>query len=142
VQCHWNFVERGIKHHTPKGSLWAADSRHWHIIIRNATLKELKRITPPLKCRSHFVSWAVAAARNRTHLLSDVSSEKLFWENPIAGSWPTTISHFWDRPVPIFSNVRFSYLALVEDKKVTCVLSANACCTVYVNYSPCFSVLK
>ena len=27
------------------------------------------------------------------------------------------ISHFWDRPVPIFSDVRFSYLALVQDKK-------------------------
>jgi hypothetical protein len=25
-------------------------------------------------------------------------------------------SHFWDRPVPIFSDVRFSYLALVQDK--------------------------
>ena len=39
----------------------------------------------------------------------------------------------WDRPVPIFSNVRFSYLALVQDKKIMCVLPANACCTVYVN---------
>jgi hypothetical protein len=29
--------------------------------------------------------------------------------------------------------VRFSYLALVQDKKITCVLPANACCTVYVN---------
>jgi hypothetical protein len=29
----------------------------------------------------------------------------------------TSISHFWDRPVPIFSDVRFSYLALVQDKK-------------------------
>jgi hypothetical protein len=27
------------------------------------------------------------------------------------------ISHFWDRPVPIFSDVRFSYLAPVQDKK-------------------------
>ena len=27
------------------------------------------------------------------------------------------ISHFWDRQVPIFSDVRFSYLALVQDKK-------------------------
>jgi hypothetical protein len=26
-------------------------------------------------------------------------------------------SQFWDRPVPIFSDVRFSYLALVQDKK-------------------------
>jgi hypothetical protein len=33
------------------------------------------------------VSWAVAAARNRTHLLSDVLSEKLFWENSIAKFW-------------------------------------------------------
>ena len=71
---------------------WAADSRHWRVIIGNAALKEWKRVRPPLKCCSHFVSWAVAVARNRTHLLSDVSSEKLFWENPIAGSWPTTIS--------------------------------------------------
>jgi hypothetical protein len=44
------------------------------------------------------------------------------------------ISHFWDRPVPIFSDVSFSYLALVQDKKITCVLQANACCTVYVNW--------
>jgi hypothetical protein len=54
------------------------------------------------------------------------------------------ISHFWDRPVPIFSDVRFSYPALVQDKKITCVLPANACCTVYVNYPsnyPCFSFL-
>jgi hypothetical protein len=43
------------------------------------------------------------------------------------------ISHFWDRPAPIFSDVRFAYLALVQDKKITCVLPANACCTVYVN---------
>ena len=27
------------------------------------------------------------------------------------------ISHFSDRPVSIFSDVRFSYLALVQDKK-------------------------
>ena len=46
------------------------------------------------------------------------------------------ISHFWDRPVPIFSDVRFPYLALVQDKKITCVLPANACCTVYVNCPP------
>ena len=55
------------------------------------------------------------------------------------------ISQFSDRPVPIFSDVRFSYLALVQDKKITCVLPANACCTVYVNCppnSPCFSFLK
>ena len=43
------------------------------------------------------------------------------------------ISHFWDRPVPIFTDVRFSYLALVQDKKIMCVLLANAWCTVYVN---------
>jgi hypothetical protein len=43
------------------------------------------------------------------------------------------ISHFWDRPVPIISDVRFSYLALVQDKKIMCALPANACCTVYVN---------
>ena len=47
-----------------------------------------------------------------------------------------SISHFWDRPVPIFSDVRFSYLALVQDKKITCVLPANACYTVYVNCPP------
>jgi hypothetical protein len=35
-----------------------------------------------------------------------------------------------------------SYYALVQDKKITCVLPANACCTVYVNNSPCFSFLK
>jgi hypothetical protein len=27
------------------------------------------------------------------------------------------LSHFWDRPVPIFSDARFSYLALVQDKQ-------------------------
>ena len=27
------------------------------------------------------------------------------------------VSHFWDGPVPIFSDVRFSYLALVQHKK-------------------------
>jgi hypothetical protein len=48
-------------------------------------------------------------------------------------------SHFWDRPVAIFSDVRFSYLELVQDKKITCVLPANARCTVYVNCLPCFS---
>ena len=44
-----------------------------------------------------------------------------------------------------FSDVRFSYLALVQDKKITCVLSANACCAVNVNCppnSPCFSLLR
>ena len=47
------------------------------------------------------------------------------------------ISHFWDRPVPIFSDVRFSYLALVQDKKITCVLPANACPSkFYVNCPP------
>jgi hypothetical protein len=29
-----------------------------------------------------------------------------------------------------------SYLALVQDKKITCVLPANACCAVYVNCPP------
>jgi hypothetical protein len=38
-------------------------------------------------------------------------------------------------------------LYLVQDKKITCVLPANASCTVYVNCppppnSPCFSFLK
>jgi hypothetical protein len=28
--------------------------------------------------------------------------------------------------IPIFSHVRFSYLAPVQDKKITCVLPANA----------------
>jgi hypothetical protein len=28
-----------------------------------------------------------------------------------------SFSHIWDRPVPIFNDVRFSYLALVQDKK-------------------------
>ena len=37
----------------------------------------------------------------------------------------TPISHFRDRPVPIFSDARFSYLALVQDKKITCVLPAK-----------------
>ena len=50
----------------------------------------------------------------------------------------TAISHFWDRPVPIFSDLRFSYRVLVQDKKIMCVLPANACCTVYVN---CPSIL-
>jgi hypothetical protein len=46
------------------------------------------------------------------------------------------LSHFWDRPVPISSHVRFSYLALVQDKNITRVLAANAWCTVYVNCPP------
>jgi hypothetical protein len=37
--------------------------------------------------------------------------------------------------------VKFSYLALVQDKKITCVLPANACCTVYVN-CPFMSIKK
>ena len=44
-------------------------------------------------------------------------------------------SHFWDRPVPIFSDVRFSYLALVQDKKIMCVLPENACFTVYMYFA-------
>jgi hypothetical protein len=51
----------------------------------------------------------------------------LEWKNK---KYYTVFSHFWDRPVPIFSDVRFSYLALVQDKKIMCVLPANACCTV------------
>ena len=31
--------------------------------------------------------------------------------------WFLSFSHFWDRPVPIFSDARFSYLALMQDKK-------------------------
>ena len=59
----------------------------------------------------------------------------------------TVFSHFRDRPVPIFSDVVFSYLALVQDKNIKCVLQANTCCTVYVNCSPppnysSFSFLK
>jgi hypothetical protein len=46
------------------------------------------------------------------------------------------ISHFSDKPVPIFSDVRFSYLALVQDKKSTCVLPINACCTVMSTAPP------
>jgi hypothetical protein len=51
-------------------------------------------------------------------------------------------SHFWDRPVPIFSDVRFSYLALVQDKIITCVLPANACCIVYVNCPPNSTIMR
>ena len=54
----------------------------------------------------------------------------------------SNISHFWDRPVPIFSHVRLSYLALVQDKKITCILPANACCTLYVNCSPAWHSLN
>ena len=52
-----------------------------------------------------------------------------------------SISHFWDRPVPIFSDVRFSYLALVQDKKNhvrftgECMLSPRFLCrptTLYI----------
>jgi hypothetical protein len=51
------------------------------------------------------------------------------------------ISHFWDRPVPIFTDVRFSYLALVQDKKIMCVLLANACCIVYgITHFNCIKV--
>jgi hypothetical protein len=38
------------------------------------------------------------------------------------------IYHFYQ----LFLVVRFSYLALVQGKKITCVLPANACCIVYV----------
>ena len=44
-----------------------------------------------------------------------------------------------------FQQCEIFYLALVQDKTITCVLPANACCTVYVNCppnSPCFSFLK
>jgi hypothetical protein len=47
----------------------------------------------------------------------------------IASSMGIIISHFWDRPVPIFSDVRFSYLALVQDKKIMCGLPANVMST-------------
>ena len=40
-------------------------------------------------------------------------------------------------PLPVIDSI---YLALVQDKKITCVLPANACCTVYVN-CPQFSML-
>ena len=36
---------------------------------------------------------------------------KLLWSE-----FKIKFSHFWDRPVPIFSDVRFSYFALVQDK--------------------------
>ena len=58
----------------------------------------------------------------------------------------TPISHFRDRPVPIFSDARFSYLALVQDKKITCVLPAKHAVqfmsTAPHPNSPCFSFLK
>ena len=48
-----------------------------------------------------------------------------------------------------FETNQFLFLAmwdfLVQDKKITCVLPANACYTVYVNCPPnypCFSFLK
>jgi hypothetical protein len=52
--------------------------------------------------------------------------------------------------VPIFSDVKFSYLALLQDKNITCVLPANACCTVFlagdhvnnVSYFPFMSIKK
>jgi hypothetical protein len=70
---------------------------------------------------------------------------KNFYLSPFSKWPPQSFSHFWDRPVPIFTDVRFSYVALVQDKKVTCVLPANACCTVGCQLppnSPCFSFLK
>ena len=42
-------------------------------------------------------------------------------------------SHFWDRPVPIFSDARFSYLALVQDKTLRAFYRQMHAVTVYVN---------
>ena len=66
--------------------------------------------------------------------------------------WRSSFLTFETDQFPVFSDVRFSYLALVQDKKITCILPANACCTVYINCpppppptttnSPCFSFLK
>jgi hypothetical protein len=54
-------------------------------------------------------------------------------------------SHFWDRPVPIFSDVRFSYLALVQDKKNHVRFAGK--CMLYslcnnVSYFPFISIKK
>jgi hypothetical protein len=63
-----------------------------------------------------------------------MDSEKKTMADIEDGRQVMAISHFWDRPVPIFSDLRFSYLALVQDKKIMWVLLSNACCTVYVNW--------
>jgi hypothetical protein len=106
----------------------------------------------PLK-RPPLMQWKCSLIKGKASLVGhnllifcylDVSE---IWHDKSSSLWLewsrglTTVSHFWDRPVPIFSNVRFSYLALVQDKKITCVLPANACCTVYVNCPPQFSML-
>jgi hypothetical protein len=57
-------------------------------------------------CRSYsFGATALIFCRMFIHIM-EVCMSTGFW-----------FSHFWDRPVPIFSDVRFSYLALVQDKK-------------------------
>jgi hypothetical protein len=48
--------------------------------------------------------------------LRSKSKNWLAWDQDNVSDW-SDISHFWDRPVPTFSDVRFSYLALVQDKK-------------------------
>ena len=62
-----------------------------------------------------------------------MDSEKKTMADNEDGRQVMAISHFWDRPVSIYSDLRFSYLALVQDKKIMCILPSNACCTVYVN---------
>ena len=46
-----------------------------------------------------------------------MDSEKKTMADIEDGRQVMAISHFSDRPVPIFSDLRFSYLALVQDKK-------------------------
>ena len=46
-----------------------------------------------------------------------MDSEKKTMADIEDGRQVMAISHYWDRPVPIFSDLRFSYLALVQDKK-------------------------
>jgi hypothetical protein len=62
-------------------------------------------------CRSTFMSKILVI------LCRGVTKFILLWLEEARLFWVFFSSHFWDRPVPIFSDVRFSYLALVQDKK-------------------------
>ena len=48
-----------------------------------------------------------------------------------SGKWLWFFSLLRQTSSYFLSDARFSYLALVQDKKIMCVLPANACCTVY-----------
>ena len=58
----------------------------------------------------------VFARYNIEHKILSETYELTQTPNPTKHN--TLLSHFWDRPVPIFSDARFSYLAHVQEKKI------------------------